>query len=122
MRIVGSVLLEAERLNAEQITEVHLVIGEFTLLNIEQVRFLYDMIVKGTMMENSKLDIEIRKGVVECPRCNYSALASDESNPEYMVKVARLICPKCGNRLSITAGRECLIKNFRMTSSKNGSG
>jgi hydrogenase nickel incorporation protein HypA/HybF len=120
MRIVGSILSAAEKLNAERVTEVHLVIGEFTLLNIEQVRFLYDVIVKGTIMENSELDIEVRKGTVECSHCKYSALVSDESNPDYVVQIVKLICPKCGNKLNITAGRECLVKNIKITSYKHG--
>ncbi|UCD26652.1 MAG: hydrogenase maturation nickel metallochaperone HypA [Candidatus Bathyarchaeota archaeon] len=68
-QIVENVLREAEKHNAKKVTEVHLIIGKLTFLEVEQVRFSYNILVDGTIMEGSKLYIEEKNGVVKCSIC-----------------------------------------------------
>ena len=113
-QIVQSVLAEAENRKAKKVTEVHLAIGELTFLGIEQVRFAYEVLTKGTILESSKLVIETQKGAVKCDNCGYQGGFKYEDDPLYHVPVPTLKCPKCGNPVNVVAGKECTIKSIKM--------
>jgi len=113
-QIVQNVLAEAEKRRAKKVTEVHLEIGKLTFLGLEQVRFAYEALTKGTIMEDSKLFIEEQEGVVKCGNCGYQGGFKYEDDPLYHVPMPTLKCPKCTNIVTITAGKECTIKNIKM--------
>jgi len=113
-QIVENVLREAEKHNAKKVTEVHLAIGKLTFLGIEQVRFAYNILVEGTIMEGSKLHIEEKDGVVKCSNCGYEGDFMYEDNPLYHVPTPTLRCPKCGGVVDIVGGRECTIKSIKL--------
>jgi len=113
-QIVQSVLAEAEKRGAKKVNEVHLVIGKLTFLGLEQVRFAYEALTKGTIMEGSQLIIEEQEGVVKCSNCGYQGDFKYQDDPLYHVLVPTLKCPKCNNTVTITAGKECTIKNIKM--------
>jgi len=113
-QIVQSVLAEAEKQNAKKVTEVHLIIGKLTFLGLEQVRFAYEALTKGTIMEGSRLIIEEQEGVVKCNHCSYEGGFKYEDDPLYHVPVPTLKCPKCDSLVSIVAGKECTIKSIKM--------
>jgi len=112
--IVENVLREARTRNAKEVSEVHLVIGELTFLGLEQVRFSYKVLTEDTMMENSKLFIETKKGVVKCGSCGYEGNLNYEDDPMYHVPIPTLHCPKCSGTVDIIGGRECLIKSIKL--------
>ncbi len=113
-QIVQSVLAEAENRKAKKVTEVHLVIGELTFLGIEQVRFAYEVLTKGTILENSKLVIETQNGEVKCDNCGYKGGFKYEDDPLYHQPVPTLKCPRCGSPVKIIAGKECIVKSIKM--------
>ena len=113
-QIVQSVLGEAEKRKAKKVTAVHLVIGKLTFLGLEQVRFAYEVLTKDTIMEGSKLFIKKQEGLVKCSRCGYEGGFKYEDDTLYHVPMPTLKCPTCGNLVSITAGKECMIKSIRM--------
>lgn len=113
-QIVQNVLAEAEKRNAKKVTEVHLVIGKLTFLGIEQVRFAFEALSKGTILEGSKLIIEEQEGSVKCGNCGYEGGFKYEDDPLYHVPMPTLKCPQCGNIVSITSGKECVIKTVKM--------
>jgi len=113
-QIVESVLGEAEKHNAKKVAAVHLVIGELTFLGLEQLRFSYKVLTEGTVMENSKLFIETKDGVVKCSRCGYEGSFNYKDDPLYHVPVPTLQCPECGGAVDIIGGRECLIKSVKL--------
>ena len=113
-QIVQNVLQEAKKRNAKRVLEVHLVIGKLTFLGIEQVRFAYEVLVKGTIMEESKLFIEESDGVVKCDQCGYEGKIHCEDDPVYHMLIPTLHCPKCRGTVQIVEGRECLIKNIKI--------
>ena len=61
-QLVENVLEEAKRHDAKKVAEVHLVIGKMTFLGVDQVRFSYGILVKDTIMEDSKLIIKEQDG------------------------------------------------------------
>ncbi len=113
-QIVENVLLEAEKHNAKKVTEVHLVIGKLTFLGTEQVRFSYNVLVEGTIMEGSTLHIEEKNGAVRCSSCGYEGDFMYEDNPTYHVPIPTLRCPKCRGPLKTVGGRECTIKSIKL--------
>jgi len=113
-QIVQNVLAEAEKRGAKKVTEVHLTIGKLTFLGLEQVRFAYEVLTKGTIMEGSELIIEEQEGIVKCSNCNYEGGFKYEDDPLYHVPVPTLKCPKCSSTVNITAGKECTIRNIKM--------
>ncbi len=113
-QIVQCALQEAEKNNARKVLEVHLVIGKLTFLGLEQVRFAYETLVKGTVMEDSKLFIEERDGVVKCSNCGYEGDFQYQNDPIYHLSTPTLHCPRCGSLVEIVGGRECLIKSMKL--------
>lgn len=113
-QIVQSVLAEAEKHKAKKVTEVHLIIGKLTFLGVEQVRFAYEALSKGTIIEGSKLVIDEQEGAVKCGNCGYEGNFKYEDDPLYHVPVPTLKCPQCGNVVSIVSGKECIIKTVKM--------
>lgn len=113
-QIVNYVLEEAKRHNAKRVNEVHLIIGKLTFLGVEQVKFAYDLLVKNTIMEGSKLRIEEKNGVVKCSNCGYEGGLKYEDDPVYHVPSPTLNCPKCGDVVNIVGGKECTIKSIKL--------
>ena len=116
-QIVQTVLQEAEKQGAKRVLEVNLVIGKLSLLGLEQVRFVYKIFVKGTIMEGSKLLIEERDVLVKCASCDYEGQISfgDPSGHSLpMAPIITLQCPKCEGTVEIVEGRECLIKSLKL--------
>ena len=113
-QIVNYVLEEAKKHNAKRVNEVHLIIGKLTFLGVEQVKFAYDLLVKNTIMEGSKLRIEEKNGVVKCSNCGYEGGLKYEDDPVYHVPSPTLNCPKCGDVVNIVGGKECTIKSIKL--------
>jgi len=117
LRIVKSVLQEAEKHKAKRVLEANLVIGKLSLLGIEQVKFVYEILVKGTIMEGSKLIIEEKDGLVKCTSCGYERQVSYGDASGYHVPTVpfmTLYCPRCAGSVDIVEGRECLIKSLKL--------
>lgn len=111
-QIVQTVLSEAQKHHAKRVTSVHLLIGKLTFLGTEQIRFSYGLLAKGTIMEHSKLFIEETEPVVKCGKCGYEGPAKYLEDPAFHYSIPTLACPKCGNQVSISSGRECTIKDI----------
>ncbi|MFQ6134625.1 MAG: hydrogenase maturation nickel metallochaperone HypA [Nitrososphaerales archaeon] len=113
-RIVETVRQEAEKHRAKKVLEVHLAIGRLTFLSIDQVRHLYPLLVKGTLMDGSKLVIEEKEGVVECSGCGYRGPLNYQNDPSFHLTYPTLSCPKCRSVVKIVEGRECVVKQVRL--------
>jgi hydrogenase nickel incorporation protein HypA/HybF len=113
-QIVQSVLAEAEKRGAKKVTEVHMTIGKLTFLGLEQVRFAYEALTRGTIMEGSKLIITEQEGMVKCSACGYQGDFKYADDPLYHVPMPTLKCLECGSTVSIAQGKECTITNIRM--------
>jgi hydrogenase nickel incorporation protein HypA/HybF len=111
--IVDALLELTTKQQAKRVLEVNLRIGKLRVLSIDQVKFCYGILTKGTVLEGSKLVVEETAGKVRCGSCGYSG----EFNPEgdaYHFGIPPLICPTCGGSLAIEGGDECVITRVRM--------
>jgi hydrogenase nickel incorporation protein HypA/HybF len=113
-QIVEAVLGEAEKEHAARVVEVELEIGDLTFLGIEQVRFSYKILTEKTIAKNSKLKIIQIPGRGRCDGCGYDGPLAYLDDKQYQIIVPTFNCPKCGKSLSISGGRECIIKRIRI--------
>jgi hydrogenase nickel incorporation protein HypA/HybF len=111
-QIVQTVLAEAEKHQARRVTSVHLLIGKLTFLGVEQIRFSYGLLIKGTIMEHSRLVIDETEPIVRCAKCGYEGPAKYLEDPAFHFSIPTLTCPKCGDQVTISSGRECTIKDI----------
>lgn len=91
--------------NISRIESVVLQIGELSLVIPEYVTEIYPMVVKETLLEDTKLEIEIVPGMAECDDCDevYNLIENEG------------VCPECGSRRkTVFSGREFVIKELRV--------
>lgn len=112
--IIDIAIHEAKKRNATSIIEVNLVVGKYSMLGLEQLCFCYDLLIKDTLLKNSKLDIEHEDGKIHCDNCKYEGLIQLKEEPEYHIIFPTLVCPKCGNPAEIISGRDCYIKSLKV--------
>jgi len=112
--IVEVVLNEAEKQHAVRVVEVEVEIGDLTFLGLEQVRFAYKILTERTIAKSSKLTIKQVRGRGTCGTCGYDGPLSYLDDPQFHMLLPTFNCPRCGNPLSISAGRECIIRRIRM--------
>lgn len=113
-QIVKTVLEEVEKRKAKEVKEVTLQIGKFTYLGIDQLKFSYEVLVEGTILEKSKLIIEEKSGVVECSSCGLRGPIPYVDDPDYHQQIPVFTCPKCNSAVRIVEGKDCLIKSVKM--------
>ncbi len=113
--IVDTVLDAAEKNDAEEIVEVTIEVGKLTMLNPEQLKFLLDVIVEDTLLENAELIIEDIPVEIKCHICEFEGLANTDDSDHYL---AIVLCPECGERnVEILKGRECNVKTIKIEKS-----
>ncbi|MGP3667510.1 MAG: hydrogenase maturation nickel metallochaperone HypA [Candidatus Bathyarchaeota archaeon] len=113
-QIVDILLEEAKKHNAKKVSEVHLVIGKLSCLGIEQIKFYYEMLTEGTIMEGSKLHIEEEEVEVKCESCGYDGEIKREKMSLYHFLLPVLSCPKCSKEVKVVKGKECSIKSMKV--------
>lgn len=103
--MVKTVAAFARKNGIDGIEAIVLQIGELSLVIPEYVAELYPAVVKGTPLENTRLEIETVPGMAECDACDeiYSVIACEG------------ICPNCGSsEKTVLSGMVFLIKALRV--------
>jgi len=113
-QIVEAVLSEAEKQHAMKVIEVEVEIGDLTFLGIEQVRFAYKVLTDKTIAKGSKFTIKQTPGRGKCESCGYDGPLSYLNDDQFHTMVPTFNCPRCEEPLSISAGRECVIRRIRI--------
>ena len=112
--IVRNVLDTAEKNKGKKVLSIQLDIGELALLNIEQVTFWAQELLKGSIAEGAKLKVKTIKARMECEACGHKGgLNSDQRDPfQHFVPLS---CPKCGSfQMRIEKGRECFLRRIQV--------
>lgn len=93
----------AEENHVTEISEIILQIGELSMIVPEYVDEIYPLVVKGTMLEHTKLKMEMIPGMAECNEC-------DEV---FNVVEHEGYCPNCGSfDKTVLSGRDFVIKEI----------
>jgi len=110
--MVKTILDVAEKNDATEVLEATIEVGKLTMLNPEQLKFLLDVLIESTLLENATINIEEVPVEIKCNACDYTGPANMDGSDHYLALVK---CTECNERnLEITAGRECNVKNIKI--------
>ena len=99
--ILDLALQHATDESANKITNIYLVIGDFSSIVDESVQFYWNIISKGTIAESAKLHFQRVKPKLVCLDCNYTYTPTGED----------LSCPECGGiHVKIIEGNEFFLQ------------
>ncbi len=88
-----------------KVKTVWLEIGELAGIEIEALRFGFDVVTQNSIANNSKLEIITMPGKAWCMVCSYNVNVNQRYQP----------CPECGSyQLQITSGDEMKIKELEV--------
>ncbi len=99
--LLENVLRVAEEKGAKKVKRVVVEIGTLLMLNPEQLTFCYEVVSKGTIAENSELDIVEIKPKIRCSACG------KEFNTPFA------ICD-CGGVVTVEGGKDVVIRKIEM--------
>jgi hydrogenase nickel incorporation protein HypA/HybF len=89
----------------QRVTAVWLEIGPFSGLEMDALRFSFDVVTKGTLAEGAKLEVINAPAMASCRVCGASAPITTRFDP----------CPACGSYvLEITTGEQLRIKQLEV--------
>ena len=89
----------------DRVTEIVLDIGEVSLVIPQYVEELYTLVAKGTMLEDTKLVINMIPGMAECNDCDeiYNLIEQDGR------------CPNCGSLdKTVLSGKDFTIREIHI--------
>ncbi|MDI6645121.1 MAG: hydrogenase maturation nickel metallochaperone HypA [Methanobacteriaceae archaeon] len=113
--MIKTVIEVAEKNDAQEITEVSIELGEMTLLNPEQLKFMIEVLSEDTLLEGAEIIIETIPLEIKCQSCGYSGKTSSDELDHYAPIIN---CPECESmELEIITGRECNVKSIKIEKS-----
>jgi hydrogenase nickel incorporation protein HypA/HybF len=116
--IVETITGVAKQHKATGIKRVDLIVGEFSMLNHDQLKFSFEIASEGTLAEGAELIIEEQKGEVHCQDCEYKGIAGQQNKEvdHFVVDLVNIFqCPKCkSNKTKISGGRDIYVNNIEV--------
>ena len=96
-------LRHAQKVDAQRITDINLVIGQFSSIVDDSIQFYWDIIAKDTMAEGAMLHFDRIPGEMTCGNCGHAFHPSDKS----------FACPSCDSgSVRITKGDEFRVDSI----------
>ena len=93
----------AQQAGASKITDINLLIGQFSSIVDDSVRFYWDMISEGTLAHGAILHFNRIPGEMTCGACGHVFQPTDRD----------FLCSACGsNRVRITRGEEFRVESI----------
>ncbi|MCL5264781.1 MAG: hydrogenase maturation nickel metallochaperone HypA [Chloroflexi bacterium] len=115
--IAETALRIASENGATKVLRVDLLIGQLTFLSVPQVRFAYEVLAKGTLLEGSELAIQEATGLVECQNCHHLREIRLPDDPDALTEPLPLFaCPECSGKVVVVKGKECQITGMTFES------
>lgn len=103
--VISLVSDAAEAQGGGDVRSIHLKIGRMAGVNIDSLKFAFDIVSKGTVAEGGSLEIERVPLKLHCKGCGR------EFSPEQF----SLTCPACGSSdMEILSGREMQVDYIMM--------
>lgn len=103
---IKSVVIQKLKENhGKRIKKIKLLIGKMTTIVPDALRFAFDVVSKGTPLENALIEIKVLKTKAKCNSCS----------KKFEIKDYDFICPVCKSiNFEIIQGREMIIKTIEM--------
>ena len=90
----------AERVAPSRVTVVHLTIGRVSGVDVDAIRFCFDLAAEGTVVEGARLEISEPAGRARCRQCG----------ADFGVDDLVLLC-RCGSvDVELSQGGELLVR------------
>lgn len=94
---------EVDVINGEKVLEIVLEIGKLSGVEIQSLLFVWELVAKNTVLENSKITIFEPEGIAICAECE----------TDYKLEKIYNSCPKCNSPFKkIISGKELKIKKL----------
>lgn len=118
VNIIKTIVSVAEKNNAVKILKIELMVGEFTMLNIDQLSFAFEIAAEGTLAEGAEVLFEKQPGLITCQECGYQGEieSSTEDVDHFIIDLTNIFeCPEChSNKTEISGGRDIYVKNIEV--------
>jgi len=96
----------ADRVGERRVTVVRLSIGRLSGVVVDSVRFCFDLVAEGTVIEGAVLEVDEPTGHCRCRDC---AAEFDVDDPI-------VLCPRCGSAdVDVQSGRDLRIVSVEVT-------
>ena len=103
--IVGTLEEQSRQQSYARLKTVWLEIGPFAGVEVEALRFSFDVVANGTLADGARLEIESNPAHAWCLPCGKSVVIAERFDP----------CPGCGgHQLQVTSGDELRIKELEV--------
>ena len=103
--IIQTVEQEARKQAFSRVRRVRLEVGPFAGVELEALRFGFEVVTQESVAEGAVLEIVELPGRAWCPACSQSVTIDQRFDP----------CPSCGgHRLQVTGGEEFRIKDLEV--------
>jgi len=96
---------ESSRQGFARVHTVRLSVGELSCVEPEALRFCFDEVMRGGLVEGALLEIETVKGEGHCRRCDLEVPMSELYQP----------CPQCHSPLEVIRGLEIRIEDLAVS-------
>jgi hydrogenase nickel incorporation protein HypA/HybF len=111
--MVNAILNVAKKNDAISITEATLEVGELTMLNPEQLKFMIDVLREDTILKDATININMVPIKIKCDSCGFTGETKTDENMDHLMAVAK--CPKCDKtHVQVIEGQECNIKTIKI--------
>lgn len=96
---------EAQRHAFSRVRRVRLEVGRFACVEVEALRFGFDVVMRGSVAEGAELVIEEAPGLASCTDCGRTVEITDRLST----------CPACGGEHLIPVGGDAMrIKDLEV--------
>jgi hydrogenase nickel incorporation protein HypA/HybF len=96
-------LRHAEQANATRVTDINLVIGQFSSIVDDSVQFYWDIVAQGTIAQEAVLHFNRLPGEMTCSACEHTFRPDGET----------FTCPSCSSaQVRITKGEEFRVDSI----------
>lgn len=105
--VVAQILTELKKQEVTiegQSLQVHLKVGALAVHSEAATRQAYEVLVKGTPLEGSHLNLEIEPIILACNTCGYQgSLPAGAVDPHDLAPITE--CPRCGAIIPVQSSR-----------------
>lgn len=104
--LIGQVQEEVQRAQAPgRVTRVELIIGRLSGVNADSIRFAFELLAPGTLLEQARIDIEEPAAVCHCTACGTKTPIADLGAS----------CPHCASpQITIEGGQDLVLQSIEL--------
>ena len=103
LSILDIAIEEAQKINADKIMGIRLIIGERSGVEVEALKFAFDIVTRNSIAENALLSISLIPFKGECLSCGHRFESVDF-----------MVCDKCGGFAKVISGQELQIESLEV--------